>query len=97
MDAGFAWSVEEAKLLWAQGQQAVAVRMGKSLVDAAKGSRNSDVVAYARLLSLTGKWLAETRCTSLCSADALNTDKSLDHSLWHHQHPAALQLGALPC
>ena len=70
MDASFAWSVEEAKLLWAQGQQAVAVRMGKSLADAAKGSRDSDVVAYARLLSLTGKWLAETRCLPLCSADA---------------------------
>ena len=62
----FAWSVEEAKLLWAQGQQAVAVRVSKSLLDVAKRGRDGDVVAYARLLSLTGKWLAESRWPSPC-------------------------------
>ncbi len=59
--ASFAWSVEEAKLLWAQGQQAVAVRMSKSLLEGARLNRDNNVLAYARLLSLTGKWLAETR------------------------------------
>lgn len=61
----FAWSVEEAKLLWAQGQQAVAVRMNKSLLEVAKHNRDGNVLAYARLLSLTGKWLAETRYRTL--------------------------------
>ncbi len=65
-DAGYtegslAWSVEQAKLLWAQGQQAVAVRMSKSLLEVARHNNDGNVVAYARLLSLTGKWLAETR------------------------------------
>jgi hypothetical protein len=65
-DAGYtegslAWSVEQAKLLWAQGQQAVAVRMSKSLLEVARHNKDGNVVAYARLLSLTGKWLAETR------------------------------------
>lgn len=47
--------------MWAQGQQAVAVRMSKSLLEVARHNKDGNVVAYARLLSLTGKWLAETR------------------------------------
>lgn len=65
-EGSFAWSVEEAKLLWAQGQQAVAVRMSKSLLDVARHDSHGDVVAYARLLSLTGKWLAESRLAPCC-------------------------------
>jgi hypothetical protein len=60
-EGSLAWSVEQAKLLWAQGQQAVAVRMSKSLLEVARHNKAGNVVAYARLLSLTGKWLAETR------------------------------------
>lgn len=60
-EGSFAWSVEQAKLLWAQGQQAVAVRMSKPLLEMARHNKDGNVVGYARLLSLTGKWLAETR------------------------------------
>ena len=51
--------------MWAQGQQAVAVRMSKSLLEVARHNKDGNVVAYARLLSLTGKWLAETRLALL--------------------------------
>ena len=59
--ARFAWKAEEAKLLWAQGQQAVAVSMTKSMLESAKANKEQDLAAYARLLSMTGKWLAESR------------------------------------
>ena len=65
-EGSFAWSVEEAKLLWAHGQQAVAVRMSRSLLDVARRDSHGDVVAYARLLSLTGRWLAESRSAPSC-------------------------------
>jgi len=35
--------------------------MSKSLLEVARHNNDGNVVAYARLLSLTGKWLAETR------------------------------------
>lgn len=54
--------LEQAKLQWAQGHQAVAVRLANALLDQAKSG--SDVLAYAQMLSLSGKWLAETRYTS---------------------------------
>ena len=60
-EASFAWQVEEAKLLWAQGQQAVAVSMSKSLLAAARHTKQGNPLPYARLLSLTAKWLAQTR------------------------------------
>ena len=53
--------LEQAKLQWAQGHQAVAVRLANALLDQAKNG--SDIVVYAQMLSLTGKWLAETRYT----------------------------------
>ena len=60
-ETSFAWQVEEAKLLWAQGQQGVAVSMSKSLLAAARHNKQGNLLPYARLLSLTAKWLAQTR------------------------------------
>lgn len=51
--------LEQAKLQWAQGHQAAAVRLANSLLDGAKAG--GDAEGYAQMLSLTGKWLAETR------------------------------------
>lgn len=59
MSKSFDRQLEQAKLQWAQGHQAVAVRLANSLLDGAKEGK--DVVVYAQMLSLTGKWLAETR------------------------------------
>lgn len=66
--------MEEAKLLWAQGQQAVAVSMSRSLLEGARQNKQHDMLAYARLLSLTGKWLAETRQAmhTQCANKSLN-------------------------
>ena len=63
-DKTFAWRVEEAKLLWAQGQERVAVSISKSLLAAAKHNKQGNLLQYARLLSLTAKWLAQTRYSS---------------------------------
>ena len=71
--------------------------MGKSLADAAKGSRDSNVVAYARLLSLTGKWLAETRCKSPCSADAFIAKEVKWLSLATVEHIRHIERGMQHC
>lgn len=60
-NTGFAWRVEEAKLLWAQGQERVAVSISKSLLAVARLNKQANPLPYARLLSLTAKWLAQTR------------------------------------
>jgi hypothetical protein len=52
--------LEEAKLLWAQGQRAMAVRMAKGL--AAAPGRDVSAEMRARLLCLAGKWLTQSRC-----------------------------------
>ncbi|GBG59962.1 hypothetical protein CBR_g292 [Chara braunii] len=51
--------VEEAKLLWTQGQHNMAVSLAKFLLHSAEKSPKN-----AALLSLTGKWLAETHSAS---------------------------------
>lgn len=57
------WQIEEAKLLWAQGQQApsqraTAARVARGLVQAPQ--RGVSVKTRARLLCLTAKWLGDT-------------------------------------
>lgn len=59
LSIGFDRQLEQAKLQWAQGHQAVAVRFANSLLEGAKAGQG--VTGYAQMLSLTGKWLAETR------------------------------------
>ena len=57
------WQMEEAKLLWAQGQQApsqqaTAARVVRSL---AQGSHDGvSAATRARLLCLAAKWLGDT-------------------------------------
>ncbi|KAL3152004.1 hypothetical protein ABBQ32_001124 [Trebouxia sp. C0010 RCD-2024] len=63
-ESSFAWRVEEAKLLWAQGQERVAVSISQSLLPAARPNKQGSLLPYARLLSLTAKWLAQTRFES---------------------------------
>lgn len=63
-ESSFAWRVEEAKLLWAQGQERVAVSISQSLLPAARPNKQGSLLPYARLLSLTAKWLAQTRYSS---------------------------------
>ena len=59
LSKSFDRQLEQAKLQWAQGHQAVAVRLANSLLGGAKEGK--DIIVYAQMLSLTGKWLAETR------------------------------------
>jgi hypothetical protein len=51
--------MEAAKLLWAQGQQATAARMARSLEQGSQSGIDPDT--HVRLKCLTAKWLAETR------------------------------------
>lgn len=61
--------VEEAKLLWAQGQQSLAMRVAWALLGSpAGGSRGSsgspvpmEKLQRSRLQSLLGKWLSLNR------------------------------------
>eukprot|EP00884_Botryococcus_braunii_P019002 jgi/Botrbrau1/5786/Bobra.0155s0009.1 len=67
------WRVEEAKLLRAQGQTLLALRLCRALLEATKshlalqgsadpqGTPAAVLLPRARLLTLTGKWLAESR------------------------------------
>ncbi|BBN18785.1 serine-protein kinase ATM [Marchantia polymorpha subsp. ruderalis] len=51
--------VEEAKILWAEGQQEMAVNLAQHVLQ-----QKTDERSLAPLLCLTGKWLAETRTSS---------------------------------
>ncbi|CAM6085267.1 unnamed protein product [Calypogeia fissa] len=51
--------VEEAKILWAEGHQEMAVNLAKYVLQL-----KNDATDSALLLCLTGKWLAETRSSS---------------------------------
>ena len=53
------WQMEDAKLLWAQGQHATAARMARSLEQGSQSGIGPDTCV--RLKCLTAKWLAETR------------------------------------
>ncbi|KAL2608088.1 hypothetical protein R1flu_026661 [Riccia fluitans] len=54
-----AGQVEEAKILWADGQQEMAVNLAQHVLQL-----ETDESTLAPLLCLTGKWLAETRSSS---------------------------------
>lgn len=58
------WRVEEAKLLWAQGQESAAVQLVNGLLQglppASKGA-DVDNAQRAHLLGLAAKWLAHSR------------------------------------
>ena len=56
-----AWRVEEAKLLWAQGQQAMALRLARALLSATRQEHSPDDLEQPRLLTLVGEWLSTTR------------------------------------
>lgn len=69
------WRLEEAKLLWAQGQQDTAVQLARSLLatqqgaqaaagGGANGSGAGDSLQHAYLRSLTAKWMSCTRSDS---------------------------------
>ncbi len=57
------WQIEEAKVLWAQGQRApsqraTAARMARGLVQGSQQGVSADT--RARLLCLAAKWLGDT-------------------------------------
>ena len=56
--------MEQAKLLWAEGQPAMALRLARALLaDARRWSGRPGAGAErASLLSRTGKWMAQSRC-----------------------------------
>lgn len=59
------WRVEEAKLLWAQGQQDTAVQLARSLLGAGAGpAAAAPPLQHAYLRTLTAKWLSCTRSDS---------------------------------
>lgn len=60
MGSGVEWRIEEAKLLWAQGQKGLAVRVAKLLLNQVECSGQQGNL-HAQMLCLAGKWLAETR------------------------------------
>lgn len=59
------WRMEEAKLMWAQGQHGMAIRLGQVLLKRMLAAPNSDAEQLTRLQSLLGKWLAWNRWSSL--------------------------------
>jgi hypothetical protein len=54
--------MEEAKLLWAQGQHSMAIQLGRALLNKMKADAHGDAEQLTRLQSLLGKWLAWNRC-----------------------------------
>ena len=72
------WRVEEAKLLWAQGQRDTAVQLARSLLGAGAarqggggGGGGGGALQHAYLRSLTAKWLSRTRSDSPSSVLSL--------------------------
>ena len=62
--------MEEAKLLWAQGQQSMAMRVAWALLGSPGSPRPMEQLQRSRLQSLLGKWLSLNRCATellLCS------------------------------
>ena len=53
--------MEEAKLMWAQEQHSLAIRLGRALLQKIKGASFEDTEQLTRLQSLLGKWLAWNR------------------------------------
>ncbi|KAL4452130.1 hypothetical protein ABPG75_007792 [Micractinium tetrahymenae] len=91
------WRVEEAKLLWAQGQQDTAVALARSLLGArpqqqggGSGSAAAAAMQHAYLRSLTAKWLACTRSDSPSTVLSL-MQEAADQTLTAGQSTAAEQ------
>lgn len=59
--------MEEAKLLWAQEQHSMAIRLGQALLQKMKGASSDDTEQLVRLQSLLGKWLAWNRYMLPCT------------------------------
>lgn len=58
------WRVEEAKLLWAQGQTNLALRLLHAMINRMPAQLEADDAqraSHAGLLTLAGKWMAHTR------------------------------------
>ncbi|KAK9825683.1 hypothetical protein WJX81_003257 [Elliptochloris bilobata] len=62
-DATRPWQVEQAKLLWAQGQPGMALRLARALLADERrwATGPAGAAERASLLSLTGKWIAQNR------------------------------------
>ena len=54
------WRVEQAKLLWAEGRQQMALQLLTSLTQQAQAV-SSSAEQQARVLTLCGKWMADAR------------------------------------
>lgn len=74
-DAAQPWQAEQAKLLWAQGQPGMALRLARALLaDAPRWAGRPEAGAErASLLSRTGKWIAQSRRALLCLLGSANT------------------------
>ncbi len=55
------WRMEEAKLLWAQGQHSMAIRPIQALLARMAAAGQTDAEQLAQLRSMLGKWLALNR------------------------------------
>lgn len=75
-DMALSWRVEEAELLWAQGQAAMATSLARALLQRAldhapAAASGSDARVHAERLatlqSTLGRWLAENRRASIIS------------------------------
>jgi len=55
------WRTEEAKLLWAHGQNSMAIRLASALLRRLQADADADAQQLTRLQSLLGKWLACNR------------------------------------
>lgn len=60
------WRMEEAKLLWAQEQHSMAIRLGQALLQKMSRASAGNSEQLARLQSLLGKWLAWNRHVLPC-------------------------------
>jgi hypothetical protein len=65
VQAAVLWRMEEAKLLWAQGQSSMAIHLVQALLSRLQAAAAADAGHLLRLQSLLGKWLALNRCHSL--------------------------------
>jgi hypothetical protein len=56
-----AWQLESAKLLWAQGQSGIAVGTARALLAEAQTALGPTSGTVARISTLLGSWLAQSR------------------------------------
>lgn len=60
------WQLEAAKLLWAQGQSAIATGTARALLAEAQTALGPASGTVARISTLLGSWLAHSRYTMGC-------------------------------